>query len=292
MLKKLGRYFSFRHVFLAWLPHGRVFAFIFNARALVLGVPVKVAWVGTGYTITDRDLRQQRFFAKAQRYFLWTYRRGFRRKVEQIIQRRLLKHIKFAKGDVVLDCGAQLGDLKLAFDLMGVKVRYIGFEPDPVVFESLKHTIAYGGRERARKGAGVAVAEVHNVGLWHEKGELPFYVSSYGADSSFIEPARYTEIIRIPTLPIRQFIKHKQKIKLLKLEAEGAELEVLQGAGSGALKNSVEYISADLGAERGPSEDYTFVPVTNFLFKHGFEAVALWSDGHYLNVLFRNTRFN
>ncbi|MCG8620464.1 MAG: hypothetical protein MJE68_00505, partial [Proteobacteria bacterium] len=63
------------------------------------------------------------------------------------------------------------------------------------------------------------------------------------------------------------------------------------GAGSDVLKNSVEYISADLGAERGPSEDYTFVPVTNFLFKHGFETVALWSDGHYLNVLFRNIKF-
>ena len=35
----------------------------------------------------------------------------------------------------------------------------------------------------------------------------------------------------------------------------------------------VEYISADLGFERGPLQESTLAPVTNFLLKNGFELI-------------------
>ena len=63
----------------------------------------------------------------------------------------------------------------------------------------------------------------------------------------------------------------EKKIKLLKLEAEGAEIEVILGA-KNILKN-IEYISADLGYERGKLEKSTLIPVTNFLLKNNYELV-------------------
>ena len=269
---------------IASLPPGRLFAFMFNLRAVLLFSQARVAWTGSNYVTTDRKLPgyRRQFAPQGHAYFLYIYGRGFKRAVDDMICRRLLQHVKFAKGDIVLDCGAQVGDLKLALDAMGARVRYIGFEPDPIVFPCLKHNT-----DRKNSPPNKEAGEAHNVGLWHKKAILPFYLSTRDADSGFIKPKTYTEIIRIPTLPLSQFIKGR--VKLLKLEAEGAELEVLQGAGNKI--RMVEYISADLGAERGVDEEYTFVPVTNYLTKHGFETVALWiGDKKSISVLFHNSK--
>ena len=48
------------------------------------------------------------------------------------------------------------------------------------------------------------------------------------------------------------------------MEAEGAELEVLQG--SLGILSKVHYITVDCGPERGESRDYTLVEVSNFCF--------------------------
>ena len=74
---------------------------------------------------------------------------------------------------------------------------------------------------------------------------------------------------------IDQFIKQNKikgkKIKLLKLEAEGYEPEILQGCQNN-LEN-IEYISADLGPERGLSNQCTIVEVTNFLICKDFKTI-------------------
>ena len=63
-----------------------------------------------------------------------------------------------------------------------------------------------------------------------------------------------------------------QNIKLLKLEAEGYEPEVLMGSLK-TLKN-IQYISVDYGNERGVEQESTKVEVTNYLFNNNFELVA------------------
>lgn len=79
-----------------------------------------------------------------------------------------------------------------------------------------------------------------------------------------------------------------EKIKLLKLEAEGAEPEVLEGCGD--LLQQIEYITADLGPERGVSQESTLVPVVNYLLAHNFELLEV---GHTRIVgLFRNKKFS
>ena len=62
-------------------------------------------------------------------------------------------------------------------------------------------------------------------------------------------------------------------IKLLKLEAEGGEPEVLLG--SSTILNHIEFISADLGFERGLNSESTLPAVSNFLLPMGFRFVDL-----------------
>ena len=78
------------------------------------------------------------------------------------------------------------------------------------------------------------------------------------------------------------------KVKLLKLEAEGAEPEILLGAGD-ALKQ-VEYISADLGPERGLSQETTAATVINFLLARDFRLVDVFAER--LVFLFKNQGFD
>ena len=61
------------------------------------------------------------------------------------------------------------------------------------------------------------------------------------------------------------------KIKLFKLEAEGAEPEILLGCEP--ILHNIEYISADVGFERGIKQKSTLPEVNNFLMKNGFELV-------------------
>ncbi|MDG2030438.1 MAG: FkbM family methyltransferase [Phycisphaerales bacterium] len=199
------------------------------------------------------------------------YVRGIRRRSESIHKAYSLGLIDFRGGDVFLDCGANVGDLKIWFDLNGVEVDYIGFEPSPQEYACLSEN--------------VAPSAAHNVGLWNAPGDLEFYVSSQGADSSLIEPPDYDEKIVVPTRRLDSYITGP--IKCLKLEAEGAEPEILEGAGE-ALK-FVEYVAADLGFERGVAAESTLAPVTNYLLARGFELVHVTKSR--LCALYRNRNF-
>jgi hypothetical protein len=70
---------------------------------------------------------------------------------------------------------------------------------------------------------------------------------------------------------------------LLKLEAEGAEIEVIEGAER--ILSKTRYITADLGFERKGKS--TLPDVTNYLLQKGFEIVEFSSPR--IVVLFKNT---
>jgi len=79
------------------------------------------------------------------------------------------------------------------------------------------------------------------------------------------------EVITSKAVCLEKFID--ARIKYLKLEAEGAEPEVLDGLGD-KLK-LVEYVTADLGYKRGLNSESTLAPVTNYLLQNGFELIDL-----------------
>ena len=62
-------------------------------------------------------------------------------------------------------------------------------------------------------------------------------------------------------------------VKLLKIEAEGAELEVLEGAKE-TLKYT-EYVTVDYGPERGISKLSTSAEIVNFLYENNFKLIKV-----------------
>lgn len=83
-------------------------------------------------------------------------------------------------------------------------------------------------------------------------------------------------------------IKQLGVLKLLKLEGDGAEPEI--ALGSTGILNKIQYISADVGPERGALELSTESEVTQFLQDNGFEVVYK-NMFHRNTVLYGNVRF-
>ena len=169
----------------------------------------------------------------------------------------LLNIPNFKSGDKVIDCGANVGELFLAFENLKLDIDYLGFEPDPNVFECLEINTNKSN---------------YNCALSNRKGEVDFYIDSFGGNSSMHESSVTKLKTKVESRLLDDFIKN-EKIKLLKIDAEGNELEVLLGGEDNL--NNIAYISVDCGAEKGMSQETTFVEVNSYLTSRNFEIVAI-----------------
>jgi FkbM family methyltransferase len=247
----------------------KLFATLFNMKSILINSSARLSWDKESFIFTDNEFPSFNHRIRHQIQCNDTYEFGIKRRLDNLNTSYFLDKINFSDGDIFVDCGANVGDLKFWFDFNGIQVKYIGFEPSPVEFQCLYKN--------------VSPSTAHNLALWNKNCEKKFYISSQGADSSLIEPKSYEEIIVINGVRLDSYIN--TKIKCLKLEAEGAEPEILQGLGEKI--KLVEFITADLGFERGISCESTLVPVTNFLIKNNFQLIDL--DHDRVSALFKNT---
>ena len=213
------------------------------------------------------------FVFKNKKQGVHSYKNGLDARAEEIGKAYMLDEIDFLENDFIVDCGANVGDLLLYFKHKNFKISYLGIEPSHEEYSCLE----INARDYTHS----------NVGLWNKKTEKTFYISSDGADSSLIIPSTFDSEININCDRLDNLLSDDKNVKLLKLEAEGAEPEVLEGA-SKILKN-IEYISADLGPERGIYNHETYSEVTNLLYKNNFSLIKINPDR--LSVLYRNNKF-
>ena len=202
-------------------------------------------------------------FVNKRRGF-WLYRNGIQARGEFLFSSYCLNSMDFEEGDVIIDCGANSGDLTLELKRRAPKVRYVGVEPNSEDFKVLK------------KNVDLETSEYVNKALGERNSVLNFYVCTENADSSLVEPPSYTEIVDVEVVRLDDLCNELgiKKIKLLKLEAEGYEPEILNGA-SGVL-NSIEYVAVDGGYERGKDNEQTLTWVTNFLLENNFKMADIY----------------
>lgn len=194
-----------------------------------------------------------------------------------------LDQLVFENNDIVIDCGANYGDLWLYFRFLEKSINYIAIEPGKDELKTLKRNIKDLNNSNIN-------SEIHNFALGNENKETIFYYAPQDADSSIIKPNIFSSTYKVKVKTLDTFFKeksfNKKKIKLLKLEAEGFEPEIIIG-GKNAIKN-IEYIAADLGPERGFEQKVTLPDVTNFLLKNNFKIKSI--SNKRLTVLFENTK--
>lgn len=180
------------------------------------------------------------------------------------IQTRMLRKYNVREDQcdraVVVDIGANIGEFSLAMLRNGARHVY-AIEPDSIANRCLVRNVkAFNER-----------ATTWQIACGREETQMEFYVASNTADSSTIRPARYD---RVETVPVHRLdeiteIRALPRIDILKVEAEGAEPEVLEGCIDIAAR--VQMISVDVSPER--QGESTETECENLLRSMGFRVL-------------------
>jgi len=231
--------------------NGKIYVLLFNLFSLLKKSPNKIYCKENYYYNTEINWR---FCHRKQG--LYAYGKGFKKRKNELLSTYLIKNLEFEDDDVVIDIGANNGDFYLCFDK---KIKYYGYEPSPVVFSNLEYNIKN--------------QNLYNMGLSNSvDNKIDFFLKDEFGDSSILPINDYTKKISIETTTLdKEIDKIQQKIKLIKLEAEGYEPEILQGLKKHL--NSVQYIAIDCGFERGIKQESTIAKCSNYLIKNNFEMI-------------------
>jgi len=203
-----------------------------------------------------KDNTNKHFFANKERGFCLYYQ-GLKSRRDQLKNSYKLDHISFKRNDIVIDCGANYGDLWLFLQHKIKSKNYISFEPGINEYKSLI--------------CNAPLSQNINQGLGDSSKFLDFYINEKDADSSVIKPISFDKIKKIKVSKLDDYIDENKidKIKLLKIEAEGFEPEILAGCVKNIKKFS--FIAIDGGNERGVNLEETMSNQLNFLLSKGFK---------------------
>jgi FkbM family methyltransferase len=216
---------------------------------LILQKEVKLSYFDGFYSANQNDLI---FYYPNKR--VTRMLNGIEEQSEKIFKEYSLDKIIFEEGDLIIDCGANVGELYLHLAKIMPYFHYFAFEPDPVVFECLKKNIPS------------KASSLKSEALSDTTQEKNFFILSENADSS-LEYSGNGEKVTINTVRLDDL--EYMNIKLLKIDAEGHELETLMGA-KRTLK-TIEYISVDFGPEKGINFERTLPQVSDYLYENNFK---------------------
>lgn len=204
----------------------------------------------------DKMIYYSRKIRIASHYFS-----GIDYRMNHILNSYLINQIDFKKGDIVFDCGANIGEFSVALNEKYSGLIYFCFEPSLLEFEALeKNTRNYNSTN-------------FNVALFNKKGVSEFFEENDSGDSSLFGENLNSIQINTDTIDNVLELNKINKIKFLKLEAEGAEPEILFGATKSLKK--IEFISVDVGPERGIENKKTATEVNEILTNNGFKLIDL-----------------
>lgn len=256
IISKILKYFIHRPFdrlifYVAIKTNGKVYQLLFNLFSILKKSPNKIYFKKNYFYNTEVNWR---FYHKKQG--LYAYGNGFEKRKNELLSNYLIKNLKFNDDDIIIDIGANNGDFYLCFDK---KIKYYAYEPSPIVFSNLEYNIKN--------------QNLYNLGVSNTEGnKINFYLSDEMGDSSILPINNYTKIIEIETTTLdKEIEKIRKKIKLIKVEAEGLEPEILQGLKK--YLNYVEYITVDCGFERGINQESTIAECSNYLISNNFKMV-------------------
>jgi FkbM family methyltransferase len=211
------------------------------------------------YMVMDSTAEMHVYVADEKR--LQLYSQGVETRLARLLSDYRIPVDLLRPDDLVVDVGANNGE----FGIWAEKnmCHYFGFEPDPTAFKALS--------------LNVHSQMIFDIAISDSDGEVKFYLATSDADSSLFRPLNFTEEIIVNTKTLDQCLHNltlNRSIRLLKIEAEGMEPEVIKGASK--TLEIVDYVAVDAGPERGGEN--TVAMVLNGLRHRHFEVVDCFLD--------------
>lgn len=169
-------------------------------------------------------------------------------------------HVSVQPGDVVLDVGGCWGDTALYFaSLVGAQGKVYTFEVDPESLQILRTNLAL-NPELARR------VEVVPVALWRKSDETLEFAQA-GRMTTVLEEKR-GGAVSATTLTLDDFVTRHglNRVDFVKMDVEGAELDVLDGA-----RETLERFGPKLGvAAYHRDDDLVRIPETLLAINDGY----------------------
>jgi FkbM family methyltransferase len=194
---------------------------------------------------------------------------------EDALVRRLFLEIRRLQVEkpLILDIGANIGLIGLSILAEFPTARVIAFEPAPFQLRILKKTVKANFLQRR--------ISLESVALSHQSGHASFAVHN-GIDASGLDgfldtgvggPAKQIKV-RVNTLDKWWSTKGKPFINVIKIDTEGSELMVLQGA-EAVLRKCQPTLFLEIWPEHLKHYSITVHHIVGWLRSHNYELVTL-----------------
>lgn len=131
---------------------------------------------------------------------------------------KIYKFNPIQKKPVILDIGANIGLSTIYFSKVYKDANIIAYEADPVIFSYLKKNCSHLSNMPTLK----------NKAVWSEDSSL--YFKSTGDDAGKIVSKKDHDTLEVESENISDILTRHDKIDMLKIDIEGAEIEVMIAA--------------------------------------------------------------
>jgi len=143
------------------------------------------------------------------------------------------------KGDFVVDVGSNVGyTTVLMSGRIGETGCCIAFEPDPANYERLKMNISLNQLEKVVETYPIALSNKLGVATFLRPCDGNFGLGRLVGD----EALKASPSLEVETVTLDSVLSKRGDIRLLKIDVEGHEAEVLSGAGALLAAKQIEYI--------------------------------------------------
>lgn len=155
---------------------------------------------------------------------------------------------------VIIDCGANIGMSVIYFKKLFPRAEITAFEANPFAFKLLVKNLKTNELEDVK---------LHNVALYDEEAEISLYMGNYNKATplcSIRNEIGTQNQIKAKTRKLSDFIGNLDRIDLIKIDVEGAELQVINDLfDSKLIKKAEKYIieyHLNLGSDKSTLSDF------------------------------------
>lgn len=175
---------------------------------------------------------------------------------------------------IVIDCGANIGDITHKFASTGATVH--SFEPDPTAFAIL-----------TKRFANHSKIHLHNAAVWIENTtlDLHFHQDSDGAAEEFTVSSSVisnkvnvsqTKTMAVKAIDLIEFIgQFDQNVAILKMDIEGAEIEILHKMIAAEAYKKVDLMLVETHETKIPGHQAAVAEIKQILQEKGIDSIKL-----------------
>ncbi len=191
---------------------------------------------------------------------------------DEIFGKEIYKFKTNAKTPFIIDGGSNIGLSVVFFKKLFPEAEVLAFEPDPDIYAILKKNIVSAGVAEGVTCIGACLAA--------EKGSVTFY--SDGSDGgSKINHGQATKKIEVPAVVLSDYIT--KPVDFLKLDIEGAELEVLESSRENLKKVKNIFVEYHSQSNQPQGLDNILLLLKEAGFRYYIEHVGIRSPFPYIS---------